>query len=103
LAERAYERGWRSYIDTMRPDCRHFEGRIVADALVPYCEAKCREQTAVECSGSCPDFAPEPPAWRTMGWPIEGGPGKGVRKLLERRRERARSVAMGTIPRGSRR
>lgn len=90
LAERAYERGWRSYIDTMRPDCRYFEGRIDSHTLVPYCAANCREQTAAECSGSCPDFSPEPPTWRTKGWPIEGGPGKGLRELLERRRERAR-------------
>lgn len=99
LAERAYERGWRSYIDTMRPDCRHFEGRIDSDALVPHCTAKGREQTAAECSGSCPHFSPEPPTWRTKGWPIEGGPGKGIKKVLERRRERARS---GATP-GSRR
>jgi hypothetical protein len=103
LAERAYERGWRTYVDTMRPDCRGFEGRIDAGTLVPHCAAKCREQTAAECSGSCPDFSPEPPAWRTKGWPIEGGPGKGLRALLERRRERARSRAKGTTLRGSRR
>ncbi|ADJ16162.1 DUF5787 family protein [Halalkalicoccus jeotgali] len=102
IAERAYERGWRSYIDTMRPDCRHFEGRIDGEALVPHCGAKCREQTAAECSGSCPDFSPEPPAWRTRGWPVEGGPGRGVRRVLERRRKRARSRATGAT-RGSRR
>lgn len=100
IAERAYERGWRSYIDTMRPDCRDFEGRIDSGTMVPHCAAKDREQTAAECSGSCPHFSPEPPAWRTNGWPIEGGPGKGVRKVLERRRERARS---GATARGSRR
>ncbi|KYH27665.1 hypothetical protein HAPAU_03330 [Halalkalicoccus paucihalophilus] len=93
IAERAYERGWRSYIDTMRPDCRHFEGRIDSDALVPHCTVKGHEQTAAECSGSCPEFSPEPPAWRTKGWPIEGGPGKGIKKVLECRRERARSEA----------
>lgn len=103
LAERAYEKGWRSYIDTMRPDCRYFEGRIDSHTLVPHCGAKCREQTAAECSGSCPEFSPEPPAWRTKGWPIEGGPGKGLKRVLERRRERARSVALRTTPRGSRR
>ena len=93
IAERAYERGWRSYVDTMRPDCRQFEGRIDAHTLVPHCAAKCREQTAAECSGSCPEFSPEPPAWRTKGWPIEGGPGKALKRVLERRRERARSGA----------
>ncbi len=90
IAERAYGRGWRSYADTMRPDCRHFELRRVGDALVPWCGAKERPQTARECAGSCPSFEPEPPVWRTRGWPIEGGPGKGIKQLLDRRRERAR-------------
>jgi hypothetical protein len=90
IAERAYERGWRSYVDTMRPDCRHFEGRLESEAVLPWCAAKGREQTAAECSGSCGEFEPEPPAWRTRGPPIEGGPGAGLRRLLERRRERAR-------------
>ena len=87
LAERAYGRGWRSYHDTMRPDCRHFELRRVGPAFVPYCAAKGRSQTAAECAGSCPEFEPEPPAWRTRGWPIDGGPGKGIQRLLRRRRE----------------
>ena len=87
LAERAYGRGWRSYHDTMRPDCRHFELRRFGRALVPYCAAKGRSQTAAECAGSCDEFEPEPPAWRTRGWPIEGGPGKGIKALLRRRRE----------------
>jgi hypothetical protein len=91
LAERAYGRGWRSYVDTMRPDCRHFELGEVGAAFVPYCAAKGRCQTGAECSGSCPAFEPEPPAWRTRGWPIEGGPGRGSRLLLERRRERTRA------------
>jgi hypothetical protein len=86
LAERAYGRGWRSYHDTMRPDCRHFELRRFGPAVVPYCGAKGRSQTAAECSGSCPEFEPEPPAWRTRGWPIEGGPGTGIRRLLTQRR-----------------
>ncbi len=90
IAERAYGRGWRSYVDTMRPDCRHFELVEIGDAFVPYCAAKGRCQTNAECAGSCPSFEPEPPGWRTRGWPIEGGPGKGVRSLLERRRERVR-------------
>jgi len=87
LAERAYGRGWRSYHDTMRPDCRHFELRRVGHALVPYCAAKGRSQTAAECAGSCDEFEPEPPAWRTRGWPVEGGPGRGIQRLLRRRRE----------------
>jgi hypothetical protein len=87
LAERAYGRGWRSYHDTMRPDCRHFQLRRFGAALVPHCAAKGRSQTAAECAGSCSEFEPEPPAWRTRGWPIEGGPGKGVQWLLRQRRE----------------
>jgi hypothetical protein len=90
IAERAYGRGWRSYVDTMRPDCRHFELTEVGAAFVPYCAAKGRCQTGAECAGSCAAFEPEPPGWRTRGWPIEGGPGKGVRRVLARRRDRVR-------------
>ncbi|WP_435552031.1 DUF5787 family protein [Natrinema sp. CGMCC1.2065] len=91
IAERAYERGWRSFVDTMRPDCRHFELRDPdGSQALPYCTAKERCQTAAECAGSCPEFEPEPPAWRTRGWPIEGGPGKRLRRLLEERRRRRR-------------
>jgi hypothetical protein len=91
IAERAYERGWRSFVDTMRPDCRHFELRASdGSQALPYCTAKDRCQTAAECGGSCPDFEPEPPAWRTRGWPIEGGPGKRARRVLEERRRRRR-------------
>ncbi|QCJ48049.1 DUF5787 family protein [Haloprofundus sp. MHR1] len=90
LAERAYGRGWRSYHSTMRQDCRHFELRRAGDALLPWCAAKGRHQTAAECAGSCGSFQPEPPQWRTRGWPIEGGPGKGIERLLERRRARVR-------------
>ncbi|MXR42154.1 hypothetical protein GRX01_12495 [Halobaculum sp. WSA2] len=88
LAERAYGKGWRSFRETMRPDCRHFELRREGRALVPHCAAKGRVPTAAECKGGCPEFSPEPPQWRTKGWPIDGGPGKGIRELLERRRER---------------
>lgn len=106
IAERAYERGWRSYVDSMRPDCKHFELRrdrptgVPANAtgttpgrsggLLPYCGAKDRCQTAAECAGSCPHFEPEPPAWRTRGWPIEGGPGAATKRLLADRRRRRR-------------
>ncbi len=90
IAERAYGKGWRSYHETMRPDCRHFELRRTGRGLVPYCAAKDRTPTARECAGSCPSFSPEPPAWRTKGWPIAGGPGKGVQRLLDRRRDRVR-------------
>ncbi|WP_096391304.1 DUF5787 family protein [Halopenitus persicus] len=90
LAERVYGRGWRSFHDTMRPDCRHFQLAHAGEAMRPHCAAKGRCPTARECSSSCPSVSPEPPAWRTQGWPIEGGPGKGITRLLERRRERAR-------------
>jgi hypothetical protein len=90
IAERAYGRGWRSYVDTMRPDCRHFQLRRVGDALVPWCPAKERHQSRAECAGSCESFEPEPPAWRTRGWPIQGGPGKGIKRLLDERRRRHR-------------
>lgn len=87
IAERAYERGWRNYVDTMRPDCRHF--RLDGPAQ-PNCAAKDRFPSARECAGSCPSFEPEPPAWRQRGWPIEGGPGKAVQRILDRQRERER-------------
>jgi hypothetical protein len=89
IAERVYGRGWRSYVGTMRPDCRHFTLRR-AEGYVPYCGAKGREPTAAECAGSCARFEPEPPAWRQRGWPIEGGPGQTVRAVLDRRRARRR-------------
>ncbi|MFC7045053.1 DUF5787 family protein [Halobacteriaceae archaeon GCM10025711] len=90
IAERAYERGWRSYADTMRPDCRHYHLRRANGDLLPYCAAKERTQTASECAGSCPSFEPEPPPWRSRGWPIAGGPGKRVKQVLDERRQRQR-------------
>lgn len=89
IAERAYERGWRSYADNMRTDCRHFRLCDPTGGPVPHCAEK-GAQTAAECSGSCPAYEPEPPAWRSKGWPVEGGPGKGVERLLARQRERRR-------------
>ncbi|MFB6095156.1 MAG: DUF5787 family protein, partial [Halodesulfurarchaeum sp.] len=94
IAERAYERGWRSYRHQMRTDCRHFELRNARFGLVPYCRAKEREQTAGECRERCPSLEPEPPAWRQQGWPLEGGPGRAVTRILKRRRTRARNRAM---------
>lgn len=90
IAERAWERGWRSAIDSMRPDCRYFQ--LAPDTLThePRCIAKGRAQSAAECSGTCSAFEPEPPAWRTNGWPIEGGPGKTIRRVYDRQRERRR-------------
>ena len=88
LAERAYGRGWRSYDRTMRPDCRHFELRRSGRALLPWCTAKQRHQSSTVCGSACDEFQPEPPAWRTRGWPIEGGPGKGIKRLLADRADR---------------
>ena len=90
IAERAYERGWRSYLDTMRPDCRYFAVQRADHGYVPYCAANAREQTAAECSGSCPEYEPEPPAWRQRGWPLSGGPGAAIRRVLDERRRRRR-------------
>jgi hypothetical protein len=95
IAERAYGKGWRSFHETMRPDCRHFGLRREGRALVPHCAAKGKTPTARECSGSCAEFSPEPPQWRTKGWPIEGGPGKGFTRVLGRRRERERDAVSG--------
>jgi hypothetical protein len=90
IAERAYERGWRAYVDSMRPDCRYF--RLAPERAVarPHCEAKACNQTAGECRESCPEFEPEPPAWRQGEWPIESGPGAGLKRLLDRQRARRR-------------
>jgi hypothetical protein len=90
LAERAYGRGWRDYRATMRPDCRHFQLRRDGQLVEPWCAAKGCRQTAAECRGSCSAFEPEPPAWRRKGWPIAGGPGAGIRRLLDRRADRER-------------
>lgn len=98
IAERAYGKGWRSFHETMRPDCRHFELRTAKRGLVPYCAAKERVPTARECSGSCQSYSPEPPHWRTNGWPIEGGPGTGLRSVLSRRRTRERDRISNSHP-----
>lgn len=90
IAERAYGRGWRSYVESMRPDCRHFELRWGKNGPLPSCAANERRQTATECRESCDAFEPEPPVWRTKGWPIEGGPGAAIQRLLARRRRRER-------------
>jgi hypothetical protein len=89
IAERAYERGWRAYADTMRTDCRHFQLREPAGPL-PWCAAKGHHPTDRECSGRCGAFSPEPPAWRQQGWPLDGGPGRAATRLLDAQRERRR-------------
>jgi len=88
LAERAYGRGWRSYYKTMRADCQFFELRRDGRGLLPWCASKECHQSSSVCSGSCSEFQPEPPAWRTRGWPIEGGPGKAIKRLLDERARR---------------
>ena len=95
IAERAYGKGWRSFHETMRPDCREFELRREGRALVPWCAAKGCGQTAAQCSSSCAEFSPEPPQWRVKGWPVEGGPGKGIKRLLANRREWVRERETG--------
>jgi len=90
IAERAYARGWRAYADTMRPDCRHFELSADETGVYPHCAAKEGLPTAAECRGQCPSYEPEPPAWRSMEWPLDGGPGKAIKQLLARRRRRQR-------------
>jgi hypothetical protein len=90
IAERAYERGWRSYLSSMRPDCRQFELRPGESVARPFCVAKDCHQTARECAESCPAFEPEPPTWRQGAWPIEGGPGAASKRLLDRQRARQR-------------
>ncbi|MFB6198221.1 MAG: DUF5787 family protein, partial [Halobacteriaceae archaeon] len=74
--------------DTMRPDCRHFTLQRDGSGYLPYCEELGRKQRASECSSSCPQFEPEPPNWRNLGWPIEGGPGKAIKRILRRRKSR---------------
>jgi hypothetical protein len=90
IAERAYERGWRAYADSMRPDCRYFDLHPTAAVARPYCRAKGCHQTQGECAGSCPEFEPEPPAWRQRGWPLDGGPGSALKRLLADQRARRR-------------
>ncbi|MFC7077432.1 DUF5787 family protein [Haloarcula halophila] len=95
IAERGYERGWRAYASTMRPDCRHFRLDRAQSGVFPYCDAKTCRPTQGECRGSCPAFEPEPPAWRSKGWPVEGGPGAAIKRLLDDRRRRQRPALPG--------
>jgi hypothetical protein len=90
IAERAYERGWRAYADSMRPDCRHFELKPTEGVARPYCRAKECHPTQKECAHACPEFEPEPPAWRQNGWPLDGGPGAALKRLLSNQRARQR-------------
>jgi len=74
IAERAYERGWRSFADTMRPDCRHFELRADETGFVPHCTAKGRTPTASECRHACPSFEPEPQSGARAAGPSRAVP-----------------------------
>lgn len=93
LAERVYGRGWRSYSESMRPDCHHFTLEEHGTGYIPWCGAKERCQSQRECAGSCPQFEPEPPQLRMGEWPIAGGPGSWFTEVLERRRRRRRPDA----------
>lgn len=96
VAERAYERGWRAYIDSMRPDCAEFELRRGRYGYHPYCQTFDRTQTQTECREACSGFQPEPPSDRQGGWPVEGGSGQTVTAVLETRRERRRQSVSRT-------
>jgi len=74
----------------MRPDCRHFELEPTEGVARPHCRAKGCYPTQTECAGSCPKFEPEPPAWRQLGWPLDGGPGAALKRLLDDQRARRR-------------
>ncbi|MEF8771770.1 DUF5787 family protein [Halodesulfurarchaeum sp.] len=96
IAERAYERGWRNYVESMRPDCAHFEIKQGRYGYQPYCTAFDRSQTPAECRGACEHFQPEPPRERQGGWPVSGGAGNAIRTVLDDRRERRRQSVSNT-------
>jgi hypothetical protein len=90
IAERAYAHGWRRYVDSLRPDCRHFRLCDRSGWVLPYCEAKECVPDPGTCRHRCADRTPEPPAWRKRDWPLEGGPGKAIQRVLARQRRRQR-------------
>lgn len=96
VAERGLKRGFRSWIDAMRADCAAFDLEHGRYGYHPYCAAFGRAQSPMECRGSCPHFAPEPPTHRQGGWPIEGGPGATAVRILENRRSRRRQSVSST-------
>ncbi len=96
VAERAYERGWRAYMESMRPDCAEFDLRRGQHGYHPHCLAFGRAQTQSECRGSCQHFQPEPPTERQGDWPVQGGSGATIKRVLEKRRERRRQSASRT-------
>lgn len=90
IAERLYERGWRSYIEGLRHDCRHCSPWEHAGGLLPHCAVYGHCQTPQQCRQGCPEYEPEPPQWRSNEWPIDGGPGLRYKQLLATRRQRQR-------------
>lgn len=90
IAERVYARGWRSYINIMQPDCKHFELQEYSGGMLPDCKYYGPCQRSRKCKQSCKEFEPEPPQWRTQGWPISGGPGIRFQEILKQRRQRSR-------------
>ncbi|MDR9411417.1 MAG: DUF5787 family protein [Haloquadratum sp.] len=90
IAEAVYGQGWRSYASSLRTDCRHLEPRLVGQAILPWCAAKQTVPTPRGCRHACPKREPEPPQWRMQGWPLDGGPGKSLQRILEARRRRTR-------------
>ena len=90
IAERALERGWRSFVETMRADCVHFDLDRGRYGYQPICNAFGRHQTPSECGSACAEFQPEPPGQRSKGWPVTGGAGRCVAGVLKDQRERRR-------------
>ncbi|WP_267903088.1 DUF5787 family protein [Halobacterium bonnevillei] len=90
IAERAYERGWRSYLDTMRPDCRHFA--LQRARPTGTCRTARRRPRADSRGvlGVVPRVRTRAAGVATAGWPLSGGPGAAIRRVLDERRQRRR-------------
>ena len=58
MAERAYEKGWRTF---EFPDCDECTAGTVADASVPYCTWKERIIDPANCGPDCPGYDPAEP------------------------------------------
>ena len=90
IAEAVYGQGWRAYTSSLRTDCRHLEPRMVGQAILPWCAAKQTVPTPQGCRHACAQREPEPPQWRMQGWPLDGGPGRSLERILAARRMRQR-------------
>lgn len=90
IAETVYGDGWRAYSESLRTDCRHLEPRLIGHTVMPWCAAKQVVPTPRTCRHACAQREPEPPQWRMLGWPLEGGPGRSLTRVLEARRRRRR-------------